>query len=104
LKIVLRKWGGFTGKAGAEVHEVPVDSLSPDEALRLKQMVDGAHFFGLPDRLVKSAPQPWDFRHSLTVEDGGKSKTVEFHEDAVSPEMTKLVGEVKRLGGGPSDP
>ena len=96
MKIVLRKWGGFTGKAGAEVHELDVDSLSPGEASRFKQMVDGAGFFQLPERLTKAAPQPWDFRHSLTIEDGGKSHTVEFHEGAVSPAMSALVGELQR--------
>jgi hypothetical protein len=99
LKIVLRKWGGFTGKAGAEVHELDVDSLPPGEASRFKQLVHGADFFQLPERLVKTAPQPWDFNHSLTVEEGGKSHTVEFHQDAISPELNTLVEKLQRPSG-----
>ena len=95
MKIVLRKWGGFTGKAGAEVHELDVDSLPPGEASRFKQLVQGAGFFQLPGRLVKAAPQPWDFNHSLTVEDGGQSHTVEFHQDAIPKPLDTLVKELQ---------
>jgi hypothetical protein len=99
LKIVLRKWGGFTGKAGAEVHELDVDSLPPAEASRLRQMVQGAGFSQLPGRLVKPAPQPWDFSYSLTIEEGGQSHTVEFHQDAISPALQALVQELQRPSG-----
>ena len=92
MKLVLRKWGGFTGKAGAEVHELDLDTLPPAEAERLRKLAE--HARSLPAKLSKSAPQPWDFKHSLTIEDGGKSRTVEFHEDAATPELKALAAEV----------
>jgi hypothetical protein len=94
VKLVLRKWGGFTGKAGAEVHTIDVDALAPGEAARVRKLVDAARFDALPARLTKTAPQPWDFRHSITIEDGGAERTIEFHEEAAPPELRALVSEL----------
>jgi hypothetical protein len=101
VKIVLRKWGGFTGKAGAEIHEVDLAKLPADEAARLRKLVEDARLPELPARLAKSAPQPWDFSHSLTVEDGGSSRTIEFHEDAATPELQRLAQEIAQAGRPP---
>jgi hypothetical protein len=101
VKIVLRKWGGFTGKAGAEIHEVDLATLSAEEAARLRKLVEDARLPSLPPKLAKSAPQPWDFRHSLTVEDGGSSRTIEFHEDAATPELKRLAQEIAQAGRPP---
>jgi hypothetical protein len=101
VKIVLRKWGGFTGKAGAEVHELDLAKLPLDEAARLRKLVEDARLSELPPKLSKSAPQPWDFRHSLTVEDGDGSRTVEFHEDAATPELKRLAQEIAQAGRPP---
>jgi hypothetical protein len=95
LKLVLRKWGGFTGKAGAEVHEVDLDSLPKPEASRLRKLVDDAQLQALPAKLTKGKPEPWDFHHSLTVvRDDGSQHTVEFHEDAATPELRTLTSEL----------
>lgn len=97
MKLVLRKWGGFTGKAGAEVHEVDLDALPQAEASRLRALVQGARLDALPAKLTKDQPQPWDFRHSLTVVgDDGSERTVEFHEDAAPEELRALTAELAK--------
>lgn len=95
MKLILRKWGGFTGKAGAEVHECDLDSLPKAEAERLRKLVQDAQLDALPAKLTKDNPQPWDFRHSLTVvRDDGSERTVEFHEDAATPQLRALTSEL----------
>jgi hypothetical protein len=95
VKLVLRKWGGFTGKAGAEVHEVDLDSLPEAEAARLRKLVGDAQLDVLPAKLTNEKPQPWDFHHTLTVvRDDGSERTVEFHEDAAPPGLRALTSEL----------
>ncbi|HEY2028216.1 MAG TPA: protealysin inhibitor emfourin [Myxococcales bacterium] len=95
MKLILRKWGGFTGKAGAEVHECDLDSLPPAEAERLRKLVKDAQLDALPAKLTKESPQSWDFHHALTViGDDGSERTVEFHEDAATPQLRAVASEV----------
>lgn len=90
LKII----GGFTGRAGAEVHDVDLDRVSPQDADRLRKLVNDARFFSLPDSITKPAPASWDFVHELTVQDESGTHTVRFYPDAASPELRALAKEV----------
>ena len=100
MRIVLKKWGGFTGEAGAEVHELRTDTLAPEGRARVEKLVNDASFFTLPEKLLNAAPQPWDFKRRLTIEDGGRSRSIEFHHDAGSPALRALVGELEGAAGG----
>jgi hypothetical protein len=95
MRITLRSVGGFTGPAGASTRTVDVGSLPPAAAGHIRSLVDASGFFGLPDKVAKKAPQPWDFTHHLEVDDGGRRHAVQFHEDAASPELRSLLAAVK---------
>ena len=95
LKVVLRRWGGFTGPAGAEEYSVNVDSLPPEEGQKLRELVDAAGFFTLPPKLMKPAPQSWDFQHAMQVEDEGRKHSVQFHSDAAPEALRRLAEEVE---------
>lgn len=95
MKIRLRRWGGFTGRAGAEEYAVDVDSLPPHDASGLRALVQAAGFFSLPAKIAKAAPQPWDFQHSLEIEDGARTHTVQFHADAAPVALNELARAVE---------
>src|SRR4051812_23949177 len=97
MQLSLRSVGGFTGEAGAERRQVDLDQLPAAMAERLRLLVERADPFSLPPSLKKSAPRPWDFRYTLTVEDSGRSHTVTFHKDAVSPALRELVEALEAL-------
>lgn len=100
MRLTLRRVGGFTGPAGASTREIDTASLPPDAARELLTQINAAHLFDLPARLRKPAPQPWDFLHFLSVDDErGRQHAVEFHLDAASPELKRLVEAIDSLPG-----
>ena len=96
--MVLRSWGGFTGKLGEEVRHIDLDHLPPSEAAAIERLLREADFFALPPKLEKALRQPWDFTHELTVRDGGRERTVTFHEAAAPPSLRELVQRLAELG------
>jgi hypothetical protein len=97
MRLKLRIVGGFTGEAGADTRQVDFDRLPTSVATRLHSLVQRADPFSLPPTLKKSTPQPWDFRYTLTVEDGNRHHTIVFHKDAVSPALRELVEALEAL-------
>ena len=72
-----------------------VDSLPPKDGRKLRDLVDAAGFFSLPPKLMKPAPQPWDFQHLIEVDDGERKHSVQFHADAAPTPLRQLVEEVE---------
>jgi len=99
VKITLRTVGGFTGPAGAQTHVVDVDELPPADAERLLGHVTSAVPEGLPRKLMKAAPQPWDFVRHLKIEDGETVREFQFHDEAASVSLRQLVQEIEELSG-----
>lgn len=100
--VTLRSVGGFTGPAGAEEHIIDDAKLPPDVARRLQTLQAALPVATGPQVFKKSAPQSWDFMHTLTVQNGAKSQVYEFHEDAAPAElkaMFKLVSELAQRDG-----
>jgi len=94
VHIALKVIGGFTGRAGAEVHEVDVDRLPEDDARRLRGLVDAAGISSLPETIKKSAPASWDFLYELTLQDERGSRSLRFHLDAAPAELRTLAEAV----------
>jgi hypothetical protein len=90
MQLSLRSTGGFTGPAGAQTRSVDLAQLPPDQAAQLEQLVKSSDFFTLPQTLVKTAPQSWDFQYELKVEDGGQTHSIRYHLDAASPQLQEL--------------
>lgn len=97
MKITLRTVGGFAGPAGAQTHVVDVDELSPADARRFLDHVAKAVPSGLPRRLMKKLPQPWDFVRHLKIEDGENVHEFQFHDDAATESLRELVKEIEEL-------
>lgn len=97
MKITLRTVGGFTGPAGAQTHVVDVDGLPPADADRFRGHVMSAVPEGLPTRIMKALPQPWDFVRHLKIEDGGSVRELQFHDEAASASLRQLVQEIEEL-------
>lgn len=99
-------WERSGGVAGMTLHgEVDTRLLRPEEAERVRRMVDQAGFFSLPSRLDGVQAGVDRFQHTLTVESGGRRHTVRT-TDAAAPEslrplMEYLTRLAKRPGGQP---
>ncbi len=91
MRITLRSVGGFTGPAGAQTRTVDVDALPAEAAAKLRRLVEASKFFSLPPKIMKKAPQPWDFVHEIDVEDEGRTHGVQFHEDAAPEALKELL-------------
>jgi hypothetical protein len=84
VRISVRRTGGFAG-IEEDLGAVDTAALAPDETERLERLVHDAGFFDLP-AAVEGEVGADQFRYEVTVEEGGRTRTV------------TLVGE----GGGPA--
>jgi hypothetical protein len=91
VKLSLRSVGGVTGPAGAVTRTVDVSTLPPEERAKTRALLDAARPFDQPERLLSKAPHSWDFRHTLTVEDDGRTHKIDLHLDAAPPALRALV-------------
>ncbi len=89
MRIHFERSGGFTGLALAAT--VESDTLSQQDELRLRELIDEAGFFELPAVLHDTASVADQFRYKVTVEMAGRSHTVEASEGAVPPPLRPLL-------------
>jgi hypothetical protein len=97
MKIRLESRGGVHGRP--MVRQMVVDGLNA-EARNLRRMLDDGRFWNGPETLLATAPKAWDFEHKLTVEDGGKTRTVRMHTAAAPAALQKLVRRMEELPTG----
>lgn len=95
MKLTLRSWGGFTGPAGAVERVVNVDALPEDQRQRWCQLVDQAHVFERPERILLPRPRSWDFNYELTVQDGARTKKIQLHLEAADTALRALVDAIE---------
>jgi hypothetical protein len=89
MRILFERTGGFAGlklKAALEAEALP-----PQQARRLRQLLEASQFFKLPLRLEAPVSRPDRFQYRLTVENKNCIHTVQASEDAVPPEMRPLL-------------
>jgi len=98
MKLSLRTWGGFTGPAGAVTRTVDMDALSEGPRRHALALIEAAHPFDRPDKLLLSAPRSWDFNHVLEVQDGARTKHLQLHLEAVDAPLRALVEWIERTG------
>lgn len=87
--IELKRTGGFAGIATRKT--IDSDSLPQEDANVLRQLIDGAQFFQLPQAIPASGPGADRFHYKLTVDSEGKSRTVDVDEAAASPALKSLI-------------
>jgi hypothetical protein len=97
VDVTLRKSGGYAGIE--EERRVDAASLSEPERSRLRELLDGAGFFGLPAEAPGAigADLP---RYEITVRDGDREHTVAWNDEG-GPEtepLRALAEHVEALG------
>lgn len=76
---------------------VEVDRLDSEEAEELKRLVDAAHFFDLPATIGSPTRGAADYQHViLTIEDGGRRRTIRMLVPIESPALHDLVRTVQQ--------
>jgi len=67
------------------------DTLPPEEARKLHEMVDASGFFNLPEKFPASTRGADYFVYRLTVEKEGRKHTVEVSDPAVPAALRPLL-------------
>lgn len=93
MKIVLEVTGGFTGKAGKQVIAVDVDQLPADLASETRRLLNAIPPSAWGGSFLSNHPKPWDFKHRLSVHDGGE-RVVTFHKGYGPAELTTLAERI----------
>jgi hypothetical protein len=89
MRATLERTGGFAGMRLATTADT--SQLSPEDAQRLKELVDSANFFQLPETITPKTVQPDRFQYRLTVEDDNhRTHTVTVGEAALPPNVRPL--------------
>ena len=92
MRIHFERTGGFAGMRMTTT--VDTESLSPEEARDLHEMVDAAEFFDLPATIAAPTPGADRFHYKLTVETEGRRHTVDVAEAAVPKALRPLLQQL----------
>lgn len=100
MRIEFSREGGFTGIPLTA--EFDTESLSPEDASALQQVIKAADFFELPPVIGKSATGADRFQYVITIEAEGKRHTVRTSEEtseALQAAIDFLQGLARRKRG-----
>ena len=91
MKVYFESSGGFMGTRTSVI--VDTDSIPPDEAGQLRDLVNNSNFFDLPS---KSPPPPKGaadyFLYKITIQIGEKkSHTIQTNDITMPPELVPLI-------------
>ncbi len=91
LQVQWERTGGFAGMRTAAT--IDSESLSQEEARRLRELVEAAGFFELPEEIADPAEGGGAdrFLYMLTVEMEGRRHTVRTSETAAPPRLRSLI-------------
>lgn len=95
MHIQFVRTGGFAGLRMAT--EIDSESLSPEELQMLREALDNAQFFNLPEQMMSDMRGADRFQYEITVEDGGRQHTVQTNEASMPEEMQPLVSQLELL-------
>ncbi len=97
MRIQLKIDGGLAYFPGLS-KPITIDSnaLPAEEADKLKQLLDAAHFFDLPPVLNAPAPGAADYhQYTITVDDDSKHHTVQMTDPIEEPNLQALLSYLK---------
>ncbi|MGH2522981.1 MAG: protealysin inhibitor emfourin [Anaerolineales bacterium] len=89
MRIDFERTGGFAGMRVSLT--VNTESLPPEEARALREMVEAARFFDLLTTIPSTAPGADQFQYKLLVEDEGRQHTIEVGEASAPPTLQPLL-------------
>ena len=89
MRIYFKRTGGF---AGIRL-ETLIDSntLPPEEAAKLLDMVESSDFFSLPSKIAAREIGADQFQYKVTIESKDKRHSVEIQEAAIPPTLRPLL-------------
>ncbi len=94
MRIRFERSGGFAGRSIRGL--VDSSSLPEVQARHLAELIEQAHFFDLPLKLVSTGPGADRFSYKVTIETESASHTVEAGEAAIPPELRPLLDWLTR--------
>jgi hypothetical protein len=94
MRIIFERSGGFAGRKIQGT--VESSSLSQRQANRLRELLDKAGFFHLPEKLTPETGGPDRFYYKITIESETGIHTVEAAEAAIPPHLRSLLDWITR--------
>lgn len=95
MRIQFVRTGGFAGVQLSAT--IDSDQLPQEEAELLKEALDSADFFTLPEHMFGGSGGADRFQYEITVQDGGRQHTVQAGEAALPDNVQPLVRHLERL-------
>ena len=89
MKVTFTRTGGVAGMRLAAA--LDSEALSPQEAKRLRKLIDAASFFEQPEAFKSPAPAVDRFQYSVVVEEGERRKKIDLDESAVPEALRPLL-------------
>jgi hypothetical protein len=89
LRISFERSGGFAGTTTKTA--VDEKDLAPDEARKLRQLVEGADFFNLSKKIMPRSSRPDRFQYELSLEENDRQHTVTMSEEALPVNLKPLI-------------
>ena len=89
MRISFERSGGFAGITTKTT--VDEKDLAPEEAQELRQLVEGADFLNLSEKIVPRSPRPDRFQYELSLEESGRQHTVTMSEETLPEKLKPLV-------------
>lgn len=93
-RILFERSGGFMGRKVSL--DIDVNELSQEQAASLRELLDEADFFDLPEDLRRT-PAPDEFSYSMTVEMGERRHSVRVSDTSMPEELRPLLKELNKL-------
>jgi hypothetical protein len=89
LRISFERSGGFAGITMRTA--VDEKDLAPDEAQKLRKLVEEADFFNSPGKITSRSPQPDRFQYELKLEENDRQHTVTVSEETMPAKLKPLI-------------
>jgi hypothetical protein len=89
LRISFERSGGFAGITIKTT--VDIKDLAPDEAQKLRQLVEEADFFNLSKKIMPRSPRPDRFQYELILEENDRQHAVTLSEEVLPAKLKPLV-------------
>ena len=102
MRIQFERTGGIAGMHIAAT--VETESLPPDEAQSLHDLVKAARFFDLPAVIEPPQSGADQFKYKLTVESEGRQHTVEVGDASAPETLQPLLRRLTVLARAPRQP
>jgi hypothetical protein len=95
MRIEFERSGGLMGRTVA--CSVDTETLPADEAHELRELVERADFFALPESPPGSAARSDQFAYTVRIESEGRGHTVMTSDDAAPSALVPLLDRLSRM-------